>query len=91
MNKEEAQKLVGGLDMSDNVKAAMMRTYDALQDRWEKDEIASSTYYQIDIPAQSMRICGEVQARHALNVLKSLKLSGTYRVLKGGANEGNRS
>ncbi len=82
MNQDEAQKLVASLDVSDKLKASMMRTYDALQDRWEKDRDAASTAYQIDIPAQSIRICGEFQARHALDMLKSLKLTGTYRVMK---------
>lgn len=90
MNKDEARKLVASLDVNDNLKESMMRTFDALQDRWEKDRDASATAYQIDIPAQSLRICGEIQARHALDTLKSLKLTGTYRVMKGGARDGNR-
>ena len=90
MNQDEAQKLVASLDVSDKLKASMMRTYDALQQRWEKDREGLSNVYQIDIPAQSLRICGEIQARRALDTLKSLKLTGTYRVMKGGVSEGNR-
>lgn len=91
MNQDEAQRLVASLDVSDKLKASMMRTYDALQQRWERDQEGLSSIYQIDIPAQSLRICGEVQARHTLDTLKSLKLTGTYRVLKGGTNERDRS
>lgn len=90
MNQDEARELVSNLDVSDKLKASMMRTFDALQDRWEKDRDSAATAYQIDIPAQSIRICGELQARHALDMLKSLKLTGTYRVMKGGVSEGNR-
>ncbi|EEA89633.1 hypothetical protein [Collinsella stercoris] len=87
MNREEAEKMVSALNASDKLKASMMRTYDALQERWSNDQIAASTVYQIDIPAQTLRIYGEGQARHVLNALKSLKLSGTYRKTKGATNE----
>lgn len=65
MNHDEARELVSNLDVSDKLKASMMRTFDALQDRWDKDRDAAATAYQIDIPAQSIRICGELKARHA--------------------------
>ena len=90
MDHDEAHRLVASLDVSDKLKASMMRTFDALQDRWDKDRDAVAAAYQIDIPAQSLRICRELQARHALDMLKSLKLTGTYRVMKGGVGEGNR-
>mgnify|MGYP001094912021 CR=1 FL=1 len=81
MDQDEAHRLVASLDVSDKLKASMMRTFDALQDRWEKDRDTAATAYQIDIPAQSIRICGELQARsgHAEEPEAHRNLSGDER------------
>ena len=72
------------------LQRSMERTNDALRKRWQSGQIAMSTTYAIDVPAQSLLILGEQQAQHALKTLKGLGVKGTYRVTKGGRNARDR-
>lgn len=82
MDRDEAFRSVDALDVSDQMKESMKRTYDNLSKRWEREGKAASTVYQIDIPAQSLTICGEQQANIVLRTLKSVKVTGTYRATR---------
>lgn len=78
-------------NMSEELKRALIRTHAALQKRWEEDKKDAETVYEIDIPAQSLTISGETRAQNVLLTLKSLKVTDTYRIRKGGADAGNRA
>ena len=71
-------------NVSEELKHTLMRTHKALQKRWEMEKQDAETVYTIDIPAQTLTISGETRAQNVLLTLKSLKVSGTYRVKKGG-------
>ena len=73
-------------NISDELKQTLKQTHAALQKRWETDKQDAETVYQIEIPAQSLTIYGETRAKSVLLTLKGLKLTGTYRIKKGGAN-----
>lgn len=76
-------------NVSEELRQTMQRTYRALQRSWEQREQDAAKVYQIVIPAQTLTIYGETQAQHVLRTLRSVKVSGTYRVSKGGSNEGS--
>lgn len=67
-------------DASDELKAAALRTYEALLRKWERERIDADTHYRIDIPAQTLDIQGAERAQTCLNELKRLKVRGSYRV-----------
>lgn len=65
-----------------DMQATMDGLHAALQKKWERDKRESQTVYEVSIPAQTLTIFGKEHAEHTLHVLKSLKVSGTYRVTK---------
>lgn len=64
------------------MQATLDRTHAALQQMWAREKQEAQTVYEISIPAQTLTIFGKEHAEHALRELKSLKVSGTYRVTK---------
>lgn len=67
-------------DAPDELKAAALRTYEALLKKWERERIDADTHYRIDIPSQTLDIQGEERAKTCLCELKRLKVRGSYRV-----------
>ena len=67
-------------DAPDELKAAALRTYEALLKKWERERIDADTHYRIDIPSQTLDIQGEERAKTCLKELKRLKVRGSYRV-----------
>lgn len=78
-------------DVGDKLRNAMIATEGALRERWARGMEGTATVYSIDIPAQSLTVTGEEFASNILKTLKGAGVKGTYRIKKGGANEGNRS
>ena len=63
----------------------MERVRRAVEKRWAEDKRDEETVYLIDIPPQSLTIHGETRAKNVLQSLKCLKVTGTYRIKKGGS------
>ena len=68
--------------VSRELEATLAKTQAALQEMWKREKQEAQTVYEITIPAQTLTIFGKEHAEHALQTLKSLKLSGTYRITK---------
>ena len=68
--------------LSREVQAAMERTHAALQEMWAREKQEAQTVYEITIPAQTLTIIGKERAEHVLKTLKSVRLSGTYRITR---------
>lgn len=69
-------------NLSDGMKATLAKTEAALKQMWEREKQEAQTVYEVMIPAQTLTIFGKEHAEHALRTLKSLKLTGTYRITK---------
>lgn len=76
---------------NDRLAETMERTRIAIEKRWAEDKRDEEIVCLIDIPPQSLTIHGETSAKNVLQLLKCLKVTGTYRIRKGGANEGDRA
>lgn len=63
---------------------ALERTRLAVKKRWNEDKRDRETVYLIDIPPQSLTIHGEAHAKNVLQSLRCLKVTGSYRIRKGG-------
>ena len=46
-------------DAPDELKAAALRTYEALLRKWERERIEALTHYRIDKPSHTREIQGE--------------------------------
>lgn len=68
--------------VSRELEATLAKTQAALQEMWKREKREAQTVYEITIPAQTPTIFGREHAEHTLQTLKSLKLSGTYRITK---------
>lgn len=68
--------------VSRELEATLAKTQAALQEMWKREKQEAQTVYEITIPAQTLTIFGKEHAEHVLQTLKSLKLSGTYRITK---------
>lgn len=68
--------------VSRELEATLAKTQAALQEMWKREKQEAQTVYEITIPAQTLTIFGKKHAEHTLQTLKSLKLSGTYRITK---------
>lgn len=68
--------------LSREMQKTLEKTHAALQKMWEREKQEAKTVYEITIPAQTLTIVGKERAEHVLRTLKSVRLSGTYRVTK---------
>ena len=68
--------------VSRELEATLAKTQAVLQEMWKREKQEAQTVYEITIPAQTLTIFGKEHAEHTLQTLKSLKLSGTYRITK---------
>lgn len=82
MGSEEHAFMPEKAHLSKEMQATLDRTHAALQQMWAREKQEAQTVYEISIPAQTLTIFGKEHAEHALRELKSLKVSGTYRVTK---------
>ncbi len=82
MGSEEHAFMPETTHLSREMQATLDRTHTALQQMWAREKKEARTVYEISIPAQTLTIFGKEHAEHALRELKSLKVSGTYRVTK---------
>ena len=82
MNREQAIRSVEELDVSDQMKQTMMRLHDNLEKQWERKREEAQTVYEVAIPAQTLTIADKDLAEHTLHMLKSFRVSGTYRVTR---------
>lgn len=69
---------------ADRLTETMERTRIAIEKRWAEDLRDKETVYLIDIPPQSLTIHGEAHAKNVLQSLRCLKVTGSYRIRKGG-------
>lgn len=66
-------------------EASVLRAQKALEAKWEQQKQEAHEVYSLDIPQQSVRIQNGEKARHAIQLLKSFGIRGTYRIsLEGG-------
>lgn len=84
MDVENGQIAVAQPPLSKELQGTLERTHKALQAMWEREKIESDTTYTIKIPAQTLTLTGKQNAEQTLATLKSLRVSGSYRVTKGG-------
>lgn len=77
--------------LSRDLQATLEKTESALREMWAREKREEQTVYEISIPAQTLKLFGKGHFDHALRQLKELKVAGTYRITKGGADEGNRA
>ena len=82
MNREQAIRSVEELDVSDQMKQTMMRLHDNLEKQLERKSREAQTVYQIAIPEQTLTVPDKDLAEHTLHMLKSFRVSGTYRVTR---------
>lgn len=68
--------------LSREMQKTLEKTHAALKKMWEREKQEAKTVYEITIPAQTLTIVGKERAEHVLSTLKSVRLSGTYRVTK---------
>ena len=73
-----------GDGLTDSMKEQMQRTYEALQERWKREEQDPVTVYSIEIPAQSLTVIGSANAKDVFAALKGCGVTGTYRMSKEG-------
>lgn len=65
------------------LQASIDRASSALERRWAKEKEEVGNLYLIDIPAQSIKVQGDMEAKSILSLLKSIHIHGTYRITKG--------
>ena len=68
--------------ISKELQATLAKTEAALKQMWERERQEARTVYEIMIPTQTLTIDGKEHAEHILRTLKSLKLTGTYRITR---------
>lgn len=68
--------------LSREMQKTLEKTHAALQKMWEREKQEAKTVYEITIPAQTLTIVGKEHAEYVLSTLKSVRLSGAYRVTK---------
>lgn len=77
--------------ISKELQATLAKTEAALHEMWKREKLEAQTVYEITIPAQTLKVFGKEHFEQALRQLKELRVSGTYRITKGGADGGNRA
>lgn len=70
-------------EISSELQASLDRASKALEKKWSEEKIKRENVYLIDIPEQSIKVSGDIEARNILSLLKSIRIHGTYRVTKG--------
>lgn len=71
------KKLDGG------VFESMMRAQESLRSRWLEEGEKADTVYSVDIPEQHLTMRSETAVRIAIQTLKGIGVTGTYRITKG--------
>ena len=76
-----------GDGLTDSMKEQMQQTYEALQQKWQREKQDPVTVYSIEIPAQSLTVYGQAHAKDVLMTLKGCGVTGAYRMSKEGFGE----
>lgn len=70
-------------EISSDLQASFDRASKALEKKWSREKTQHENVYLIDIPEQSIKVSGDIEARNILSLLKSIRVHGIYRVTKG--------
>lgn len=82
MSNEDVPIEQGSTVLSPSLRSSLDRLHESICSKKDREEKDARTVYEIAIPAQTLTVFGREHADHAVQTLRSLKVTGTYRVTR---------